>query len=154
MGRAMMVLESIRAMVRRLEHVQECDGEGCDLSNGEIMDGLGYLYRPGMTPEEIDECREEYHDEDAAREAIQEAPLDVEVRSDWQRPGDPLEPAEYMILLCTGGPAVRLVGRLGAYGQPETARLEHRDWFTAWQDYPLNNDEERDLLAYARVVIA
>jgi len=73
-------------------------------------------------------------DEEEARQRIQEDPFSVEVRSDWTNPGEPLEPSEFMILLCTGGPAVRIVGELNR-GEPCRAWLEYQDWGTPWTRY-------------------
>ena len=72
--------------------------------------------------------------EEEARQRIQEDPFSVEVRSDWTNPGEPLEPSEFMILLCTGGPAVRIVGELNR-GEPCRAWLEYQDWGTPWTRY-------------------
>jgi hypothetical protein len=107
------------------------------------------------------------HPNDAAREnpnyyedaerAIHEDALSVEVRSDWYVPGDRSrhDVAEYRILLCTGGPAVQIIGELNEHGEPETARLQVQDWFQPWTDMrPLvragDYDSEPILLAYAR----
>ncbi len=112
---------------------------------------------------------------EAARERIQEDALSVEVRSDWYVPGsgrrvvaprceDASAPAEYRIVLCTGGPAVQITGQLNEHCEPETARLEMQDWFLSWTEYrPEDNakgaetghteliaDAEEILLAYAR----
>jgi hypothetical protein len=91
-------------------------------------------------------------DEETVRERIQEDPLSVEVRSDWHEPGSKDDkPTAYNILLCTGGPAVRIVGTLDEYGQPETAQIEYQDWFTPWVSYADTSSEEDDaLLTYAR----
>lgn len=70
-------------------------------------------------------------DEDEARQRIQEDALSVEVRSDWTAPGETLEPSEFCILLCTGGPAVRILGELDN-GSPSRAWLEYQDWGTPW----------------------
>ena len=85
-------------------------------------------------------------------ERIQEGPLAVEVRSDWHSPGDGNDkPTEYNILLCTGGPAVRIIGKLDGHGYPETAEIEYQDWFTPWVRYANTNSEEDEaLLSYAR----
>jgi hypothetical protein len=116
-----------------------------------------------------------HHPNDAAREnpnyyedaerAIHEDALSVEVRSDWYTPGqlpDARSPSEYRILLCTGGPAVQIIGELNEHREPETARLQVQDWFQPWTDYrPINPDDhtfttridtkaEEILLAYAR----
>ena len=73
-------------------------------------------------------------DEDGARQRIADHPLSVMVRSDWTQPGDPLEAAEFQILLCTGGPAVRIVGEL-EHGTPCSARLEYQIWNMEWIQY-------------------
>ena len=94
---------------------------------------------------------EEIDGQDPA-ERIQEDPLSVEVRSDWHSPGDENDkPTEYTILLCTGGPAVRIIGELDEHGQPETATIEYQDWFTPWERYSDTSDEEDEaLLTYAQ----
>jgi hypothetical protein len=84
--------------------------------------------------------------EDDARQLIDEDPLSVQVREDWHSPGEPGEIDEYNILLATGGPAVRIVGTLGQFNEPATARLEVQDWFTPWTEY--RQTEESVLLAY------
>lgn len=97
---------------------------------------------------------------DEAQERILEDALSVQVRSGWFIPGADLDhperkPAEYEILLCTGGPACRIIGGLDQYGQPDSARLEVQDWFQPWTAMrPVvekgNYDSEPVLLAYAR----
>ena len=85
-----------------------------------------------------------------AIEAIQEHPLDIEVRSAWTALGTPLTAAEYNILLCTGGPAVRIVGTLDMADVPDSARLEHQEWFTPWTPYPITQSQEAILIRYAQ----
>jgi hypothetical protein len=92
-------------------------------------------------------------DEDAREDAmtsIQEDPLSVEVRSDWASTPSELKAGEFQILLCTGGPAVRILGQLDCFGDPESATLEYQDWFTSWERLPITNDDERVLLDYSR----
>lgn len=72
---------------------------------------------------------------DTVTEQVQEAPLSVQVRSDWQDPGDELEPAEFCILLSTGGPALRIIGSLNHHGMPDGASLQYQDWATPWTRY-------------------
>jgi len=141
-------LESIITLVNRLEHSQECDGEDCVLTDKQILESLNTYYKPGMEANE--EEKQECHDEEAIREAFDEDPLCIEVRTDWHTPGEETKSTEYMILLCTGGPAVRIVGDLDGYQQPETANLEYQDWFTPWEQYPLTGEEEKTLLTYAQ----
>lgn len=74
-------------------------------------------------------------DADSVRERIQECPLSVEVRNGWYAPGsdgDDVKPEEFMILLSTGGPALRIMGELGEHGGPTRAWLEYQDWGTPW----------------------
>lgn len=81
-------------------------------------------------------------DQEQIQDRILETPLSVEVRSGWYTPGNTPEPEEYQILLCTGGPAVRIVGALDSYGTPADARLEYQDWGTEWTEYPITAGNE------------
>lgn len=101
-----------------------------------------------MSEEELEEFAElrktagEYESAEDVRERINESPLEVVVRSDWYAPGSEQDkPSEYKILLSTGGPALRIIGDLDQYGQPETARLEYQDWFTPWEEYTEADEE-------------
>ena len=95
----------------------------------------------------------EDEDTDRAREAILEDALSVLVRSGWHTPGDDTgQPEEFEILLCTGGPAVRLTSSLDNHGQPDSVSMQVQDWFQPWTGFdPAADDEEEDvLLAYAQ----
>jgi hypothetical protein len=94
-------------------------------------------------PEESEELREleeaangnKHHDE--ALEAIHNDPLDVQVRGEWHNPDEThTTPSEFMILLCTGGPAVRIMGELNDYCEPTRAWIEYQDWGTPWTEAP------------------
>lgn len=91
-------------------------------------------------------------DEDYIRERISEDPLSVQVRSDWHTPGDEGESVEFEILLCTGGPAVRIIGELREnYNEPESATVQYQDWFTPWVDYSETTEEEdKAILRYCQ----
>lgn len=80
--------------------------------------------------------------QDEARERIQEDALSVEVRSDWHALGETSDPSEFCILLCTGGPAVRIVGELDQ-GEPSRGRIEYQDWGTPWTELVSITREER-----------
>lgn len=90
------------------------------------------------------------YDSDGLSQLMQENPLEVSIRSGWYHPGEKSEPFEFNILLCTGGPAVRIIGDLGDYNQPESARLEYQDWFTVWTEYPLSTEDEAILVEYCQ----
>jgi len=87
---------------------------------------------------------------DDALTTIQEDPLSVEVRSGWVSPGRDMEPEEYMLLLCTGGPAVRITGSLNDFFEPDTAKIEYQDWFTPWIEMVISNEDEAVLLEYCQ----
>jgi len=98
-----------------------------------------------MSNFEPDDFSFEFDDEEA-RQTIQEDALSVQVRGAWHSPGDTdVEDDEFEILLCTGGPAVRIVGDLNS-GSPDRPRLEYQDWFTSWTELIIDNDEEREAL--------
>jgi hypothetical protein len=119
-------LASIEELVTCLAHAQECDDTACGA-----------------------DCP---HDENAAREAITDDVLSVEVRTDWHTVGavEAAKPTHYKILLCWGGPAVQIIGTLDAYNQPDSARLQYQDWFTEWMDYPLTDEKEQRVIKYAQ----
>lgn len=76
-----------------------------------------------------------YTSGDAVRDAIQEDPLSVEIRSDWHSVGESLEASEFRILLCTGGPAVQIRGELDEYKTPCRAWIEYQDWGMPWTQF-------------------
>lgn len=80
---------------------------------------------------------------EAARQTIQEDALEVATGKEFNGT------KTYMVLLCTGGPAVRIIGELDEHDQPDSARLQYQDWGTPWTDYNLTADEEKTLIAYA-----
>lgn len=101
----------------------------------------------------LKETRDSSHDgldavEDAER-AIHESVLSVLVRDAWHEPGKPSEdgPDEYEILLTTGGPGLRIWGKLGKYSEPESAELQMQDWGTPWKRFPA---AEATLLEFAQ----
>jgi hypothetical protein len=94
-------------------------------------------------------------DDDKAREeaeqTIHEDPLSVQVREGWKNPGVVGTPEEFEILLCTGGPAVRIIGDLNEHMEPDNPRLEYQDWFTPWVEYRIADEKKRNaLLEYCR----
>ncbi len=91
----------------------------------------------------------ECESEDDARTRIEDA-LSLEVRSDWHAIGGESEDSEFCILLCTGGPACRIIGELSS-GEPVRARIEHQDWGTPWTEYITTGSDHDALLTYCRV---
>jgi hypothetical protein len=76
---------------------------------------------------------------DAIREYARDLPLSVLVRSDWHAPGSEFEPAQFELLLTTGGPAVRVLGELDSYREPYRPQLQYQDWGIPWTDHPESN---------------
>ena len=137
--------ESISEMVERLEHARTCNCDYDDyLTDRDNCSQFDIIFD---TEEEFND----HHNEDEARQAIQDDPLEISVRSGWCSPGgngiDDMEAEDFLILLCTGGPACRIRGEL-SNGSPYRAWLEYQDWGTPWTRY---FDAEQDtLLAYAQ----
>lgn len=100
---------------------------------------------------DLEEAAGDCEDMDDAQQRISDDPLEVQVRFDWYSPGDELPnvPAEFKILLCTGGPAVRIVGELNERGEPDRAWLEFQDWGTPWIEYHGENADGDALVRYA-----
>jgi len=129
-------LEELRDMAQEEEENPE-DGNRLDIEErGELA--------------ELEEQAGEYASQEEAEEAIYNNPLDISYRSGWASSAEDLEPEEFSILLCTGGPAVRIVGELGNHGEPCRAWLEYQDWGTPWT---MLFDGQSDALDYAQRVI-
>lgn len=89
-------------------------------------------------------------DADEALERLEENPLSVRFRSDWESHPSEFTPAEFEILLCTGGPAVRIRGYIGNYGTPSNAWVEYQDWGTPWTEL---STYQTTALEYAQLLI-
>lgn len=90
-------------------------------------------------------------DNESVRERIQESPLSVEVRSGWYSPtGEAQLPEDFMILLSTGGPALRIRGELSEHCEPQRAWLEYQDWGTPWTEYHGEGCEHETLLTFCQ----
>lgn len=114
--------------------------ESCEEIPDELRDTL----------EELEEAAREYASQDDAMQAMIENPLDISFRSGWTSSREDMQPEEFQILLCTGGPAVRIIGDLDEYGQPCRAWIEYQDWGTPWT---MLFDGQADALEYAQHVI-
>lgn len=115
-------LESIREMLAALN---------CDYDRLEALRN----WRCAFELDDLEEAAGDCESQDDASQRIQEDPLSVQVRSGWYTPGEEAEAEEYEIVLCTGGPAVRIIGELDQYKQPSSARMQYQDWGTPWTDY-------------------
>jgi hypothetical protein len=129
-------MERIRQLMQWHSHANKCESSRrCD---HDLTAATDY----GLTFNES-------FDVDTVTQAINETPLSIEVRGGWLPVGtyEPDRPTDYRILLCVGGSAVRVVGWLDGYGNPETARLEYQDWFIPWTEFT----SDYELLNFARM---
>ena len=147
-------LASIREMVAALDcdydRIQELRDER-DAWEAEHSDDRDWP--AAMDLDELEEAAGECTDREDAERRIHEDALCVEVRSGWytlDSDDDAKAPEEYRILLCTGGPTCQIIGQLDGYGQPKSARIQHQDWFTPWQDLDIESEDEQALLTYAQ----
>lgn len=90
----------------------------------------------------------EFEDADEARTRIDEDPLEITLTGSWQVGEEKPEADKFIILLTTGGPAVRIVGELDRYNQASHAWIEYQDWFTPWVEYSGDAVSQSDLLTY------
>lgn len=90
-------------------------------------------------------------DADEALERLKENPLEVQYRSGWESDTSDLTPHEFSILLCSGGPAVRIRGYLDNYGNPSNAWVEYQDWGTSWEELSMY---QSTALEYAQLLIS
>jgi hypothetical protein len=84
---------------------------------------------------ELEAAAGDCESQEDAQQRIQEDPLSVQVRSGWVNVGETFAAEEFEILLCTGGPAVRIMGELDEHNQPSRAFMQYQDWGTSWTDY-------------------
>lgn len=140
-------LQELREELQALSDAFDEAEDGCKpAANADLLEWLALNAEELQT---LSDAAGDYENEDAARERIQEDPLDISVRSDWQNIGETLTPSEFTILLCTGGPAVRIVGELDQHNEPSRAWIEYQDWFTPWTEL-VDGVSHSDLLTYCQ----
>ncbi len=127
-----------------MQHAQE-NAKGWLASIEEMTQHLENVQNEDSEPEN-EKGRED------AQQTIHESVLSVQVRGGWHTPGslaseEACTPEEYEILLSTGGPALRIIGRLNQYCEPESAELQMQDWGTPWTRYAA---PEATLLLFAQ----
>jgi len=107
------------------------------------MSAIQEMVAPLMDPEADEDAQEDAH------ESIMGDPLSLEFRDGWRLPGAESDgPEEYCFLLTTGGPAVRIVGRIDAFGTAESWQLQVQDWFVPWTSFPVTQEEHDALRVY------
>ena len=148
--------ESIAGMVRavemdwtRLDQLRLLRSQAKDAGEASEVEEFDAEY--GEELDELEEARGEYESLEDVEQAIDNDPLSVQVRSGWYTPGEGSpDPEEFEILLCTGGPAVRIRGELGMHLEPYRAWIEYQDWGTPWTELVDRPIETSTLLAYCQ----
>ena len=148
MGQARAQVEAIVTLTKALEAARAEDPAPF------TEEGIGELEMLGVNAEmHVDSYGvvDSWYDlTEAIEDAIREDVLSVEVRSGWVALGQELAASEYMLLLMTGGPAVRIVGEIGLYGEPDNGRVEFSGWGTPWTEYILDDDAQSAVRAFAQ----
>lgn len=117
--------------------------EASDLPDVGEIEELREMVADGLADDTLEAEGFEFDDE-AARETIQEDPLSLEFRSGWVTNRDDMQPEEFCLLLCTGGPAVRIIGDIDR-GEATNPRVQYQDWGTPWTEY-FPSPEQREAL--------
>ena len=97
---AAMCIESMKDDLDALHHAQECDGTDPETGKPCKVGSETRKFKgaKGKTYEQnIHKNPEVWHDEDRAREAIEQGHYGVQVRSDWHNPGENGETSEYCV---------------------------------------------------------
>lgn len=97
---------------------------------------------------ELEEAAGDCTDREDAETRIMEDPLSIELSGTWVIGETPLAD-KAIILLGTGGPAVRIVCELDGNMEPRRAFIQTQDWFLPWADY-IESGVMDTLLTYCR----
>ena len=79
------------------------------------------------------------------KESILNSALSVEFRSGWTSNPNDIELEEFKILLTWGGPALRVIGDLNQYKEPENIKMQYQDWGTFWTDFEITENQQEAL---------
>ena len=90
-------------------------------------------------------CDEDYEKQEEIKENILNSALSVEFRSGWTSNPNELEIEEFKILLTWGGPALRVIGELNQYKEPENIKMQYQDWGTFWTDFEITENQQEAL---------
>ncbi len=114
---------------------------GSDIGLTHPTDGdFNYYFDLGRELAELESTAGEYDSQEDAETAIQVDALCVEYRSDWSNPSEELKPAEFRIVLCTGGPHVEIVGDIDHHGEPSSPRIIYKDWGDSGELFDFDRD--------------
>ena len=105
----------------------------------EDYENFNYIENSNVT------CDEDYEKQEEIKENILNSALSVEFRSGWTSNPNDIELEEFKILLTWGGPALRVIGELNQYKEPENVKMQYQDWGTFWTDFEITENQQEAL---------
>jgi len=105
----------------------------------EDFEKISYLESLNVTSSEDEEEIEQI------KESILNSALSVEFRSGWTSNPNDIKLEEFKILLTWGGPALRVIGDLNQYKEPENIKIQYQDWGTYWTDFKITEEQVKAL---------
>ena len=90
-------------------------------------------------------CDEDYKKQEEIKESILNSALSIEFRSGWTSNPNDIELEEFKILLTWGGPALRVIGELNHYKEPENIKMQYQNWGTCWTDFEITENQQEAL---------
>jgi len=144
-------LRGIRELLAALENDWERLDDLRDNKAEAEADGVLMAADEAEELAELEAAAGEYTSQEDAERALYEDPLDIQYRSGWGSTREDMQPEEFQILLCTGGPAVRIMGELDFNGEPHRAWIEFQDWGTPWT---MLFEGQAEALEYAQRLIS
>lgn len=120
---------------------------------GEVRENLvEHIAGQMLNPEDYSFQYNFNEDSDEARDQIMEDPLEITYRTGWLNHSEVCDGIdkgsieECCILLCTGGPAVRILCDVDHRGALSRPIVQYQDWGTSWTDLLSITSEQRNAL--------
>lgn len=120
---------------------------------GEVRENLvEHIAGQMLNPEDYSFQYNFNEDSDEARDQIMDDPLEITYRTGWLNHSEVCDGIdkgsieECCILLCTGGPAVRILCDVDHRGAPRRPIVQYQDWGTPWTELLSITSEQRNAL--------
>lgn len=120
---------------------------------GEVRENLvEHIAGQMLNPEDYSFQYNFNEDSDEARDQIMDDPLEITYRTGWLNHGEVCDGIdkgsieECCILLCTGGPAVRILCDVDHRGALSRPIVQYQDWGTPWTELLSITSEQRNAL--------
>lgn len=129
------------------------EGEAGREDIGEVRENLvEHIAGQMLNPEDYSFQYNFDEDSDEARDQIMDDPLEITYRTGWLNHSEVCDGIdkgnieECCVLLCTGGPAVRILCDVDHRGTLSRPCVQYQDWGTSWTDLLSLNREQRAAL--------